>query len=140
MIEDVLEREEGCRLSAYQDQYGWWTIGFGTLIDGRKGGGISRAAALFMLREKVAEIEGALDRRLSWWRGLDETRREVLLSMAYQLGVSGLLGFGNTLASVALGNYGQAADEMLASRWAAQTPERAARAATAMRTGAWPTA
>lgn len=141
MIEDVLEREEGCRLSAYQDQYGWWTIGIGTLIDERKGGAISRAAALFMLREKVGEIEAALDRRLPWWRGLDEVRREVLVSMAYQLGVTGLLGFGEMLAATASGDYGRAADRMLDSKWARDdTPERAARAATAMRTGAWPAA
>lgn len=141
MIEAILEREEGCVLHAYKDHLGYWTIGIGTLIDKRKGGGISRAAALFMLREKIVSIETQLDMWLPWWRGLDEARREVVVSMAYQLGVEGLLRFTNTLGAMRRGDYAAAADGMLASKWGREdTPERAARAAEAMRTGVWPAA
>lgn len=139
-IEERLERDEGFVPHAYQDHLGYWTIGIGTLIDKRKGGRISRAAALFMLDEKLAEIMADLDRWIPWWRGLDRTRREVLVTMAYQLGVTGLLKFENTLGAVRRGDYAAAADGMLASKWGRlDTPARAARAAHAMRTGEWPT-
>jgi lysozyme len=40
-IAEQLRRDEGEVLHAYQDKYGYWTIGVGRLIDARKGGGIS---------------------------------------------------------------------------------------------------
>lgn len=135
-IEDVLLREEGFIPYAYQDSLGYWTIGIGTLID-KRGGGISKAAAVFMMAEEVAAIRQALDGRIPWWQALNEVRREVLMSMAYQLGVNGLLKFTRTLGCVEQGDYGGAATGMLASRWASQTPNRARRAAEAMRTGRW---
>jgi lysozyme len=57
--------------------------------------------------------------------------------MAFQLGTDGLLGFKNTLALIRDGKYAEAADAMLASKWATQTPLRAARLSAQMRTGAW---
>lgn len=123
---------------AYQDHLGFLTIGIGTLIDKRKGGRISRAAALFMLRERLDEIEALLDAQIAWWRDLDEVRRQVLVAMAYQLGVDGLLKFENTLAAVQRGDFEAAASGMLASKWGREdTPARAKRAADAMRIGQW---
>lgn len=137
-IETLLENEESFVPYAYQDHLGFWTIGFGTLIDKDKGGRISRSAGLFMMREKLAEIEAALDAQIVWWRGLDEVRRQVLVTMAYQLGTDGLLKFKNTLAAVQRGDYEAAARGMLASKWGRlDTPARARRAAAAMRTGQW---
>lgn len=137
-IEEIIEREEGFVPHAYQDHYGFWTIGIGTLIDKRRGGGISRAAALFLLDEKLATITDALNRRMPWWQELDTVRKQVLIAMAYQMGVAGLLEFGNTLKAVERGDYAAAADGMLHSKWALlDTPARAKRAADAMRSGEW---
>ncbi|ECX3247832.1 glycoside hydrolase family protein, partial [Salmonella enterica subsp. enterica serovar Kentucky] len=68
-------------------------------------------------------------------KSCNPARRDILISMAYQMGVSGLAGFKNTLAMVAEGNYAGAANGMLSSLWAKQTPERAKRHAEVMRTG-----
>ncbi|MFV0678197.1 hypothetical protein [Variovorax sp. tm] len=57
--------------------------------------------------------------------------------MSFQLGVDGLLGFKHTLALIEEGNYTFAADNMLKSKWADQTPARAKRLANQMRTGVW---
>jgi lysozyme len=67
--------------------------------------------------------------------GLSEPRQVVLVCMAYQLGVAGLLGFKNMLAATASGDYKKAAAEMLNSRWARQTPNRAQRMAKQMESG-----
>jgi lysozyme len=57
--------------------------------------------------------------------------------MAFQMGTDGLLGFKNTLALIRDGKYTEAADAMLASKWATQTPARAKRLSDQMRSGQW---
>jgi len=53
------------------------------------------------------------------------------------MGVDGLLGFKNTLELIRTGSYEKAAEGMLSSLWAKQTPARAKRLAVQMRTGVW---
>jgi lysozyme len=57
--------------------------------------------------------------------------------MSFQMGVEGLMGFNTTLARVQAGDYIGAADSMLQSKWATQTPQRANRLADQMRYGKW---
>lgn len=132
-----LRRDEGERLHAYPDHLGFLTIGIGRLIDERKGGGITREEAAYLLRNDVAKVDRALQQRLPWIGTLSEARRGVLMNMAFQMGVDGLLGFRNTLTMIEQGEYERAAEGMLQSRWAQQTPERAHRLARQMRTDAW---
>jgi lysozyme len=100
--------------------------------------GISRDEAALLLRHRLEVVGDALSLYLPWWGRLDEVRRAVLVVMAYNLGVAGLLKFHRTLAAVEAGDYEAAARGMLGSRWAQQTPARARRTAEAMRTGRWP--
>ena len=76
-----------------------------------------------------------LDAHLGWWRTLTCARQRVLVNMAFNLGVAGLLGFKNTLSAVQRGHYEQAASGMMASKWAQQVGARADRLAVMMRTG-----
>lgn len=131
-----LRRDEGVVRHAYQDSLGWWTIGVGRLIDPRKGGGLSDAEIDLLLANDVARVEAELDRRLPWWRTLDPARRRVLVNMAFNLGVGGLLGFRNTLRAVREGRWEDAAEGMLQSKWARQVGARATRLAAVMRGGA----
>ena len=55
--------------------------------------------------------------------------------MCFQLGENGVRGFTKMLAAVRAADYETAADGMLESAWARQTPERAQELATIMRTG-----
>lgn len=132
-----LRRDEGEKLYAYKDHLGYYTIGIGRLIDKAKGGGITQAESAYLFENDVARIQADLDRRLPWWRELDQARQGVLLNMAFQMGVDGLLGFKNTLAMVKAGNYSDAAKGMLQSLWARQTPERALRLSNQMKEGSW---
>jgi lysozyme len=137
-----LRRDEGEVLHAYQDSLGYWTIGIGVLIDKKKGGGITPAESEMLFVNRLRQKIGELDQRIPWWRNLNEARQGVLLNMAYQMGVgelgkSGLLGFVNTLKMVQQGAYEDAADTMLKSKWASQTPQRAQRLSEQMRSGSW---
>jgi lysozyme len=132
-----LRRDEGEVLHAYKDNLGYWTIGIGRLIDKRKGGGITKEEAAYLLNNDIDRKEKELLARLPWAANLDEARFAALLNMAFQMGVDGLLGFKNTLAMIREGDYEAAATGMLNSLWAKQTPERAKRVAEQMRTGEW---
>jgi lysozyme len=130
-----LEEHEGFRSSAYTDSEGWLTLGYGRLIDKRRGGGISRAEARVLLINDVDRVVNQLVAALPWWSELDDVRQNVLIEMGFQLGVPGLLKFKNTLRAVEAGDWHDAAAGMLASKWSKQTPKRAEKLARQMREG-----
>lgn len=133
-----LRGDEGVKAHAYQDHLGFWTIGVGRLVDERKAGsGLRPEEITFLLNNDIDDRIRELGRRLPWFLDLDPARQGVLLNMSFQMGVDGLLGFKNTLKLVERGDYAQAADNMLLSKWATQTPQRAQRMAEQMRTGRW---
>jgi lysozyme len=132
-----LRRDEGEKLYAYTDTQGYLTIGIGRLIDKRKGGGISAEESAYLFSNDFNGKLTELRRRLPWFDKLDVARQGVLLNMAFQMGVDGLLGFKNTLAMVERGDFKGAAAGMLESLWAKQTPERAKRLSVQMETGIW---
>lgn len=137
-VRDLIESDEGRVSHAYKDSLGYWTIGVGRLIDERKGGHLSDSEIDMLLDNDIASCVAALSDALPWFAKLDEVRQAVLISMAFQLGVAGLLKFQIALGSVETGDYATAGDEMLQSRWAKQTPGRARRLADMMRSGNWP--
>lgn len=133
-----LKGDEGEKAQAYQDHLGFWTIGVGRLIDPRKpGSGLRSYEIDFLLQNDIDDRIDQLTRRLPWFQNLDDARKGVLLNMAFQLGVDGLMEFKNTLALVGQGKYREASENMLKSKWATQTPARANRLATQMASGIW---
>jgi lysozyme len=133
-----LKGDEGVKPHAYQDHLGFWTIGVGRLVDQRKpGSGLRPEEITFLLNNDIDDRIRELGRRLPWFLDLDAARQGVLLNMSFQMGVEGLLGFKNTLRMAEQGRYDEAADGMLLSKWATQTPARAQRLAVQMRTGLW---
>lgn len=132
-----LRADEGVVSHAYQDHLGFWTIGVGRLIDKRKGGGLRPFEIDYLLRNDIEDRINELTKRLPWFQNLDDARRGVLLNMSFQMGVDGLMQFKNTLDMIRQGDFDKAADGMLNSLWARQTPERAKRLSIQMRTGAW---
>lgn len=134
-----LEGDEGKRKTVYQDSKGWWTIAIGRLVDSRRvGAGLSEDEINYLFNNDVEKRLDELVRRISWFQNLDDARKGVLLNMAFQLGVNGLLGFKKTLILVEQRKYEEASREMLNSKWATEdSPARAARLSKQMRTGVW---
>lgn len=133
-----LTRHEGVVPYAYQDSLGYWTIGVGILIDKRKGGKLYPEEIEFILDNRVRKLASELMVAIPWMKQLDKVRQYVLLNMAFNLGVGGLLKFKNTLEMVRTGNYSGAAKGMLASLWAKQVKGRATELAKMMETGNGP--
>jgi lysozyme len=133
-----LRADEGERPCVYKDSLGLWTIGVGRLVDPSKpGAGLRSDEIAYLLNNDVDDRINALHAKLPWFDSLDDARKAVLLNMAFQLGVDGLLAFKNTLQLIQDGKYENAAAAMLESHWAQQTPARAKRLSDQMRTGLW---
>lgn len=141
---------EGLRLKPYKCTAKKWTIGIGrnfqdnpltpeevAYIGHDLSQGITEEQAYYLLDKEIEKIVRALDKQLPWWRNLDNNRQFVLLDMAYQMGVDGLLGFRNTLKHIKDGYYLKAADNLMKSLYARQTPSRAEKNAYCLRTGEW---
>jgi lysozyme len=133
----MLRRDEGEVLHVYKDHLGFDTIGIGILVDKRKGGGLRPEESAFIFNNRVQILTAELAKRLPFFNRLNAPRQAVLLAMAFQMGLAGLIGFENTLAYIERGQYGLAAANMMRSLWAKQTPERAKRMADQMETGEW---
>lgn len=129
-----LVADEGLRLRPYVDTVGKVTVGVGRNLTDK---GISHAEAMTLLENDIDEAEQALVARWPWVAELGPVRYAVLLNMCFNLGPEGLAGFRNMLALVEFGDYAQAAEHMLVSKWAAQVKGRAVRLAKQMLTGEW---
>lgn len=127
-----LIRDEAMKLKPYRDSVGKLTIGVGRNLDDV---GISQTEAAHLLDGDIQRTADALDKAIPWWRNLDEVRQRVLLNMAFNMGIAGLLGFKHALADVQAGNYDSAAAGMLDSKWAQQVGQRAQRLADMMTKG-----
>lgn len=136
-LKDQLREFEGVVPHCYQDHLGYWTIGVGRLIDKRKGGHLTDDEVDYLLdndiRRKSAEVFDALP----WAKTMNEARQAVVIGMAFQMGLKGLLGFTGTLAAMRDQRYADAAEGMRQSLWAKQTPERVRRLAHQLETGEW---
>lgn len=126
---------EGERLKPYRCTAGKLTIGVGRNLDDR---GITREESAMLLDNDIRLLEIELFRALPWASALDDVRQRVLLDMAFNLGLPGLLQFKRTLEAIRTSQYQQAATMMLDSLWARQVGQRAERLARMMATGATP--
>lgn len=130
-----IELHEGIRLKPYRCTAGKLTIGVGRNLEDR---GITLAEARMLLANDLTDVRNGLLNALPWVGNLDEVRQRVLIDMAFNLGLQGLLQFERTLGAVKAGEYQRAATMMLQSRWAKQVGQRAERLARMMVTGADP--
>lgn len=133
--EQYLVDEEGYRQFPYRCTAGKLTIGIGFNLDDT---GLSMDESLLILRHRIVKIRNAIRKKCPWYDSLAEARQACLVGMAYQMGIEGLFKFKVTLAYAEAGRYEEAALNMLASKWARQTPARAQRAAYMMRYGKFP--
>jgi lysozyme len=138
-----LRLEEGEVLHAYQDSLGWWTIGVGHLIDGRKGGSIPPEISDALLEWDLNRIEGLLDRAIPWWRDFGDARQQVVMDLAFNMGwapnaVGGFDDFHDTLAALRSGRFVDAAMGLRKSLWYRQVgPRRAEPLCAALENGSF---
>lgn len=94
---------------------------------------IPQRIADLVLVELVGELHTTLANKFGWFSRLSDPRQRVVVDMAYNLGLGGLLKFQRFLAAIEEQNWACAAEEMLQSRWAGQVGRRAVTLAKMMR-------
>lgn len=102
-----------------------WTVGHGFTDGTTPDSRISRIQSERKLDEKILAMNKVLERVLPWYEKAPFVTRTVLINMAFNMGVEGLLGFKNTLKYMGQGNYSQAATNMKKSLWYRQVGRRA---------------
>jgi lysozyme len=135
---ESVKQHEGYRNKVYLDTLGKRTVGVGHLCvedfweDDKE---YEESFLMDILKKDLQEaIRGA--RSLMEDHGcadIDEKAEEILIEMVFQLGMTGVSKFRNMWKALSELNYVGASYEMLDSRWAKQTPNRAKAMAKTMK-------
>ena len=126
--------DEGYRSCAYHDKLGFKTIGIGHLItakdnfkaDSKGRICITAGQAVQLLRADYDYATQSVDSNYVWATG---EVRLVLINMTFQMGETGVRRFKKAIQHLKSEDYDLAAQELLDSQWAVQTPSRASRLA-----------
>ena len=121
LIEQIKEHE-GFRSRVYQCTEGHDTIGFGFKVADLE---LDLDLAEEILQRKLNLLIKRVNNRFSWVSKAPEPIQNVVYNMVYQLGLNGFSRFRLSIQYLADKNYDKASKEMLDSRWARQTPNRA---------------
>lgn len=113
----LIKQFEGCKLTAYQDSVGIWTIGYGWTqpVDGkpiRAGMTIKQETAERLLKTGLVSYESDVSRLVKV--GVTQEQFDALVSFTYNLGARSL-STSTLLRKLNAGDYAGAADEFL--RW-----------------------
>ncbi|EOZ7504982.1 lysozyme [Enterobacter hormaechei] len=113
----LIKEFEGCKLTAYQDSVGVWTIGYGWTqpVDGKPipaGMTIKQETAERLLKTGLISYESDVSRLVKV--GLTQGQFDALVSFTYNLGARSL-STSTLLRKLNAGDYAGAADEFL--RW-----------------------
>lgn len=129
---ELLKRHEGLMLKPYKDSVGILTIGYGRNLEAV---GISKSEADVLLINDVQTAEAEAKRSFAWFDKLNDVRKDVVISMVFNLGLPRFLEFRKTISALATNDYDRAATEMMDSLWAKQVGGRAYELSEMMRTG-----
>ena len=117
-----LKVNEGFRSRVYQCSLGFDTIGYGFAIKDLE---LTEKEAEHLLANRVSQKHFHLLDNLDWYSDMPPEVQGVILEMVYQLGFSGFKKFKKAISNMKSKDWKGAATEMLDSRWAKQTPNRA---------------
>lgn len=127
-----LIEHEGERLTVYTCPAGYPTIGCGRNLIGT---GISKAESRYLLDNDIQRCIGLAVNAFPWFEGLDEVRQRAVIDLIFNMGIGRLKTFTTALSCFARGDYGQAADALVQSKWYGQVGQRAKRIVAMVRTG-----
>ena len=129
LLESV-KKHEGYRNKVYLDTLGKRTVGVGHLCVEEFWEDDKEYEEKFLMDILEADLQNAIKgaKDLMAQNGcmdIDEIAEEIIIEMIFQLGKTGVSKFKNMWKALSELDYSTAASEMLDSRWAKQTPNRA---------------
>ena len=125
-----VKKHEGYRNKVYLDTLGKRTVGVGHLCVEEFWEDDKEYEEKFLMDILEADLQNAIKgaKDLMAEHGcmdIDEVAEEIIIEMIFQLGKTGVSKFKNMWKALSALDYSTAASEMLDSRWAKQTPNRA---------------
>ena len=109
---------EGFRNKPYQCIEGVWTIGHGITW-------LTEEESLHILTGRISQLHLKLLDDLDWYKEMPPEVQGCIIEMCYQLGFTGFCKFKKAIANMKDKNWKEASKEMLDSKWAKQTSNRA---------------
>lgn len=106
----LIKRFEGCRLKAYRDVVGVWTIGWGRTTNVKKGDTCTQEQADKWLDEEVAVFAKCVDNYVL--TPISSKQRDALISFAYNVGCAALAR-STLVKKINSGDFAGAANEFL---------------------------
>ena len=124
-VKNMLVRHEGvvCHVYKCTAEPPRNTIGCGRNLDDN---GISEDEAMYLLDNDIKRVKEELNKNFGAYRTMPEKARMVCVDMTFQMGITGFMGFRHTRALMEMGCWLEASEEILRSKYAIQTPSRAA--------------
>lgn len=142
-VKDHFKREEGWRNKAYKDHLGYPTIGVGHLLV-KSTTQWEKYKDITWTDEQITEqLQKDIDKAVAaakriYKEQFDTFSHNVQLAIVdniFQMGETGYSSFVNSIKLIKEQKWTQAADNMLKSKWASQTPLRAKRITDLIRNG-----
>ena len=134
-LSDQLIIHEGLELFCYECSASKQTIGVGRNIDPNNGLGITEDAARYLLKNDINRVESELQAAYGWFSELDDVRKEAVVNMVFNLGLTRFNQFKATIKHIENRDYELAGAEALNSRWAEQVGQRAIDVANQLASG-----
>jgi lysozyme len=131
---DMIKRHEGVKSHVYKCTQGFETIGVGRNIS-ESGLGLSPDEIDYLLTNDIQRVKEELEDTYYWFSGLNEARRDAMIDICFNLGLTRLRGFVKALEAMSREQFDLAADEFMDSKWAEQVGMRALRVTEMIRDG-----
>ena len=97
--------------------------------------GLTEEEAYYLCMNDIAIVEKELLERKPIVNQLDKVRQMCLVDMGFNMGVPRLMKFVKMWGAIEVGDFYEASDQMLDSRWARQVGKRSEHLAEMMRAG-----
>jgi len=120
-LKERIRQHEGFRLEPYEDSEGILTVGYGRNL---RDVPFTRAEVELMFETDFKRATQGAE-NFTFYEYLNEARQGVVIEMVFQMGATGVGKFIKFRAASMEQKFDKAAEEMLDSKWAKQTPERA---------------
>lgn len=146
-VKERLKKDEGNGLPGrefqlYPDSLGFQTLGWGFLVDPRKGAKIPEEVAEYWL-DFLINTKTAILHNQEWWYEVDEVRQDLLTCLMYNINF--LEKFPEMTKCLSTGDYEGAADQLeftdhtqqVYSAWYHEVGHRAPLYIRILRTGVW---
>ena len=134
---EMLKVHEGVETYAYKCSENKTTIGVGRNVDKNGGLGLSDDEVDYLLQNDIDRVILELDSEYDWFSDLDDVRQDAMIDISFNLGRTRLRAFKKALSAMSEGDWDEAANQFMDSRWSEQVGIRAKNLTKMIRSGSY---